>query len=309
MQRTKSFAILLLTILPLVWVAAPANALPSPASSTQQIDGIAAIVNDSVITTTELNDTLKRARKQVASQNLRNPPSDDVLRQSVLDSLINQKLQLQIAKRADITATEAQVTKAIAQVAKQNHMTVAQLMKKVESNGFTEKSYRDAVKNQIILSQTQVEAVGRTVSISESDITNAMKPFLHKANASRKYRVADIILPNAQAANSTLQALRKGQPIDKVTQGNYTDLGWRAIDDLPDLFTAKIKQMKVGNYAGPIQAPNGYHVIALLGKRGKAGKMPSRDAIRQMVYGQKMQKAIVQWIDDLKEKSYIKIMS
>ena len=67
--------------------------------------------------------------------------------------------------------------------------------------------------------------------------------------------------------------------------------------------------MKIGEIAGPIQAPNGFHIIKLIGKRNNKIKMPTKAEIEQIIFRQKFEKALPKWLDKIRKTAYIKIVT
>jgi peptidyl-prolyl cis-trans isomerase SurA len=111
----------------------------------QSIDGIAAIVNKSIITQSQLHQQMNLYRQQLQQQN--SPiPEAAVLKEKVLDGLIAIQLQLQMAKKLNINVTDSEVTEAIAKIASQNHLSVAQMREALARQGMSFASYRAQIK-------------------------------------------------------------------------------------------------------------------------------------------------------------------
>ena len=100
----------------------------------QPLDQTVAIVNDDVISKTELTKALSNAKMMIAQEHA-GPTSANVLKKQVLDQLINKKIQLQIAKQAGVQVSNAEVEKAISRIAEQNHMSASDLYARINQDG------------------------------------------------------------------------------------------------------------------------------------------------------------------------------
>lgn len=277
------------------------------ADSAQDIDGIAAEVNGSIITKSQLNQIVDRAKKQMEDQHTPIPDATK-LRASILDGMINQKLQLQIAERSGIVVTDAEVEDAMKRVAAQNHLTVAELLQKASTTGFDPKGYRQAVKDQLTVNQVQMQALRSEVKVTPSDINQALKTFQHQMSDNKQYHVIDILFPSTKAADAekALAALQNGSNVNQVG-GEVSDLGLRPLAAFPDLFVAKVKAMKINSYSELITAPNGLHILALVEIQGQAMPAPTRQQAEAFVLQQKMQEAAKKWLATLRQTAYVKI--
>ena len=84
--------------------------------------------------------------------------------------------------------------------------------------------------------------------------------------------------------------------------------GWQNESDVPQVFVSKLQAMQLNQTSQPIRLGNGYHIIKLVGKRGKQAKSPSNAQIKQIIYQQKFSKAVQKWVAALRKQAYIKIM-
>src|SRR5437660_98726 len=110
-------------------------------SSEQSLDKMIAIVNDDVISRTELNHALDTAKIQITQEHAVAPPAA-VLQKQVLDQLINKKIQLQIAKQAGVQITDAELNTAIGRIASQNHISISTLYEHINQDGMSTEEYR-----------------------------------------------------------------------------------------------------------------------------------------------------------------------
>ncbi len=300
--------------------------LPSPSKTpTVSLDQIAAVVNSDIITQTQLSQAVTVAKNEY--RNAKAPlPSNSLLERQVLNQLINQKIQLQLAQKAKITATSSETDKAISNIAKQNKLTLAQLKQKVAATGLSFSAYRTQIRDQMIMSKLRMQIVSGDVKVSSAEINKLYQQYQTSGQGATKYHVADILIPlsatpspaeieKAKAiANNIKEQLQHGTALKKiiipktnVAQTPATnDLGWRTLADLPDMFTQPLQKMKADGVAGPLRAANGFHVIKLEGTK-KSNLTPTKVQIKQMVLNQKYQQKFQQWLQKQKAGAYIKI--
>ena len=283
------------------------HALPTPnATPMKPLNGIAAIVNDDIITQSQFDHAVIAAKQQLTQSNIP-VPNTATLKKQVMDQLIYQHLQLQIAKRNNIEATDKQINEAMAGIAEQNKIPVAELKTKLAQEGISYHTFRSQISKQIIISQLQHQAVSN-VSVSKKDIADFRAQ--HKAELNpTQYHVANLLLPSKTKAEQLMKKLRTSHlHFDQLMQDHpgSSDLGWRNLNDLPTLFSNAIQQKKPGTIAGPLHAANGYHIIKLLGTRNKSGG-PTDTQVQNILMQQKFQKALQKWLQQLRHSAYIHI--
>jgi len=280
--------------------------LPTPAPSTQNLDSVVAVVNQEIITQSELNKSLVNARQELAASANPNAVNDAQLQHMVLQQLIDQKLQLQLAKQADITVSDAEVTKAIERIAANNQLTLTQLKNKLQQEGMDFNTYRNMIHKQLIIHQVEQNAVANRVQVNADDIKNALTQYQSQAGEQQQFHVIDILANSKQQAEKLLVQLKNGADMNTLAPKNTTDLGWQTTNTLPQIFLQQLSHMKSGDIAGPIQAPNGFHVIKLAGVQGQSNQ-PNKMQLQNMAYQMKFQQAVNTWMKKIRKTAYIKI--
>ncbi len=293
--------------------------LPSPASPVQPADGIVAVVNDSIILQSELDVALNQAKLQAQATHV-SLPDHSQLQAQLLKQLIYQKLQLQMASKAGLSATDDEVTQAISRIAKQKKMTLPQLKEQLSQQGLSYQNFRDQIRDQMVISKLQRQAVGQDLQVSSEDIAKARQALEAHQAASVQYQVVDVLVPlptsstkaQKQQAESILQTIQKqleaGVASDTLQGGEVTELGWRTAQKLPGVFVTQLAVMKVGQVSSPFSAPNGLHVLQLLDKKGSQTAVTAQQA-RELAYEQQYNKALSAWLKTIYQQSYIQIMS
>mgnify|MGYP005993639921 CR=1 FL=1 len=316
MQQVKVMAVGV--VLSLGAVDATAADLPVPSSQQLADNTIVAVVNDDVLLQSDVSLAIRQAKQQAAAAGVK-LPSDAELKKNVLQQLIYQKLQLQLAKRAQISVTNKEVTAAISNIAKRQNITVAELKQKVESQGMSYEDFTHNIKQQVLVSKVQHQVVGQGLTVSTKDIASARAALEANANASVQYDILDVLIPlpsaataeqqaNAEAqAKAIMQQLKQGVTADDIKGGEVNAMGWRSTNKIPGLFVNSLSTLGVNDVSQPITAPNGLHVIKLLGKKGNDVTITA-DQARQFAYERNFNKALAAWLKKLYKQSYIQIM-
>lgn len=279
------------------------------AMADQSLNAVAAVVNNEIITQSELNNAVASAKQQLAASANPNALSDTQLRKMVLQQLIDEKLQLELAQRAKVTVTDAEVTQTIQHIAQGNGMTVTQLKDKLQQEGMSYSAYRKMIHKQLLVHHVQQGAVAHDVGeVTAQDKQKALAMYQSQMSMQQQqYHVIDILANTKQDAEQIMLQLKKGADIKTVAPNNTTDLGWQTSNTLPTLFLQQLSTMQKGDIAGPIQAPNGYHVIVLMGVHGQANNAPSDSQLQNIAYQMKFQQAVKKWLKSLRKTAYIKI--
>ena len=276
------------------------------AIAAESLNGVVAIVNNSVITQTELDGAMAQAKQQLAASANPKALSDAKLKQMVLQQLIDEKLQLELAERAKITVSDQQVTQAIQHIAQGYHFTVPQLQEKLKQQGMTYASYRKMIHKQLLMHQVQQSAIGSKVNVTPQDVSVVSAQYQAQMKNQQAFDVIDILVDTKQQADQILAQLKSGKDINSVAPNNTKDLGWKTADTLPSVFLQQLITMQTGDVAGPIQAPNGFHVIKLMGMHGNSAT-PTALQLKNMAYQMKFQKEVDKWMKTIRKTAYIKM--
>jgi peptidyl-prolyl cis-trans isomerase SurA len=293
------------------------------------IDRIVAVVNNDVITESQLQTQIKILKNEMSQANMQIPPNK-IVREKVLQQLINQILQVQIAQATGIRVSHHELNAALHRLAAQRKMTLSELYQAVQKAGWTIKSFQQQIRDQIAIEKLQHRDVAPRISISEQEVNDYLNAIKNRDQATLKeYHLQNILIPlpdspspeqiatAQQQAQAIIAQLKTGVSFNKLaitkSQGSKAlqggDLGWRKMAELPTVFAQKVKQMKPGDITGAIKTPNGIHILKLLGVRAlKAPQTTNKQQVEQMIWQRKMDEAMQQFINTLHNQAYIKIM-
>jgi len=295
------------------------------------IDRITAIVNDDIITLSEL----ERFRKSFYP----NPPiSDDWLnreiglqdvRRRALEALIEEKLIDQEAERQNVNVTEKELEETIESMRREQGLTRGQLEKLLEEQDLTYATYTVEIEKGLKRTKLINRAVKSAIEVREKDVRDYYKTNIHQYRAEQSIRISHVLLP--LALNPTIdreeETLSKAKEIlMRVDQGEdfatvahecamntpgakQGDLGYFKRGDLIPSIEKSAFSLKVGEVGGPIRTPEGIVLIKLTEK--KEGNPIPFDKIRKKTeadyYRSEVERQYRQWIDKLKKRSFIEV--
>ena len=251
------------------------------------IDKIVAVVGEEALMESELQQRIQQANEQIVERGIRPPPAN-ILRQQVLDRLIVDTIQLQLAKRGGLRIDDQTLNETLAKIAQQNNMTLRQFSQAIEADGLTFNEFREQIRHEMLISQVRQRRVGERIQVSEQEVDNYLTSPEALQQDGREFRVGHILISvpdnpspeqiklaqeRAEALKAKLDAGADFQEqaiasssADEAFSGG--DLGWRSALALPSIFTDKVPKLPVGGVAGPIRSPSGFHIIKLLETRG-----------------------------------------
>jgi peptidyl-prolyl cis-trans isomerase SurA len=268
----------------LAQTAAPTPVAPNPIVL---VDRIVAVVNSEVITSREVAARVKAVTQQLGQQGTPLPP-EDVLQKQVLERMITDRLQLQLAKETALRVDDLQLDRTVARVAESNKMSLSEFRRALERDGVQFDRFREEIRNEIMLSRLREREVDARIAVTDNEIDY----FLGQQDASQTsatdYNLAHILLRLPEQASpeqvekqraraeQVLLQLREGAEFAKLAV-SFSDapdalqggaMGWRARDRLPELFAQALDGMKPGEVSAIVRSPAGFHVIKLVDRRG-----------------------------------------
>lgn len=263
-----------------------ASALNLPANPTvfgsamPSVVKASAIVNGEVITQTDIDQRL--ALLAIANGGKIAPDEVERLRQQVLRNLIDETLQIQAAKAAEIEVTDADIDKTVARVAANVKQTPEQMADYLKANGSSMRSIRRQILGEISWRRLQSAKIESGISVGDEEV-KAVIARLEASKGTEEYRVGEIYLsmnPGNEAqvmanANRILEQLRQGasfvgyarQFSEASTAAVGGDLGWVRPEQLPEPLAAAVRNLQPGQVSPPVRIPGGISIVAVQDKR------------------------------------------
>lgn len=267
MKKDRFFTAVLLLVFCLT------GAFSAGAAPSKKKEGIAAVVNDDVVTYSDIRGrvTLATAASKGKMTGIEN---------QMLDMLIDERLQMQESKKLGITITDDQIDNGFAAVAQQNGMSADDFKKALASKGVAVSTLREQIRAQIAWSYVVKRKLRPQINISESDI-DAVFDKIERSADRPEYRVAEIFLavddPSKEAsvkkkADGLVDKMLKGASFSSVAR-EYSqapgadqggDLGWIEPGHLPAPLAEGLSRIKQGQISQPLRSATGWHILYLL---------------------------------------------
>jgi len=251
------------------------------------LDTIIAVVEDDVILERELQHEVSIIVQRILASKSEIPPSS-VLRKQVLERMIVDKLQRQLAEKAGITVSEEMLNNSVADIAQRNNMNVQDFRAELERQGITYQGFLDNIRNEIIVNQLRAREIGGRIKVTDREVEHYMETEGKVHDESTQYHLGHILIAVQEAASSTeiqkamskaddiVRKLRAGQDFtqtaisesDDANALKGGDLGWRSAGEIPTLFVGEVTKMNQGDVAAPVRSPSGFHIIKMLEIKG-----------------------------------------
>ena len=263
---------------------------------------IAAVVEEDIILEQELDKEVATISQRIRAGNTPAPP-EAVLRKQVLEKMIMDKLQRQLAEKAGINVSEDQIANSAADIAQRNNMSLEQFRAELEKQGMPYKTFLDNMRNEIVINQLRSREIGGRIKVTDREVEHYIETQGKSGAENVQYHLGHILIalkegasaPEIQKAEAKadhlVKALRAGQSFTQVAMSESEDdnalkggdLGWRTINDVPTLFAHKVSQMQADEVSDPIRSPSGFHILKMLEVKGLDSHVTTQTKVRHIL--------------------------
>lgn len=257
----------------------------------EMLDRVAAVVNDGVVLSSELEEQIAEISGRMKAQNMEMPPAQ-VLRQQVLERLIVQEIQMQRAKRAGILINDESLNQALGDVAQRNNLTLSELPQALAAQGVDYPSYRESVRREMTMQVLRQRDVLQRINVSPREIEQFLAKQRNRPSESSEYNISHILIAvpqdptprqleeAARRAEDVSRRARSGEDFAQLAIANSNSqtaleggtLGWRRGPEIPTVLADIVVRLKAGETSEPLRTPTGYHIVRLNEIRGEAGQ-------------------------------------
>ncbi len=257
------------------------------------LDRVVAIVNDGIVTQSELDEAMNTAVRRLrdaARGSAEMPPLADIRRQ-VMDQLILNRIQSQRAERMGIKIDDEMVNRELQSLAEENKLTLDQLPVVLERDGYNYAAFREERRQDMARQQLRRTQVLQRVSITPRELEQFMERLKKLPDERAEYNISHILIalpPEANQEQVNEVAARAADVARRAATEDFAQLavtysnaqtaleggqmGWRTGAELPTLLAETIASMKAGEVSKPIVASNGdFHIVKLNGVRTADG--------------------------------------
>ncbi|PHM66534.1 peptidyl-prolyl cis-trans isomerase SurA [Xenorhabdus stockiae] len=262
-------------------------AMNTAIAAPQEINKVAAIVNNDVVLESDVNNLLESVKNnaRLSGQQI---PDEKTLRHQILERLIMDDIVLQMAKQMQLTIPDADVDSTIENIAAQNHMSLAQMKQSLAAEGMNFDTYRNQIRKEMLIAEVRNNEVRRRISILPQEVDSLVNQLSSHNDQNTELNVSQILIPlpenptHAQVekaevtVNKILSDLKKGGDFGKLAIAYSSDtqalkggnMGWNRLQELPSLFAEQLQSAQKGQVIGPIRSGVGFHILKVNDIRG-----------------------------------------
>lgn len=251
----------------------------------KKLDRIVAIVDQEVITEKELEEKLITVINNLKNQKVDLPP-ENTLKKQVIERMIINSLQIQLASETGIKVSDNQIDKTIDRIAEKNKLNITDFKKMIEKDGTPFYKFKESIKNEIIISQLKEREIDSKILITDGEIDNYLSA--QKNESSEEFEVAHILIKIPEDASpeklekiknkaeDAAKSIQNGKSFSQVS-ATFSDasnalegglMGIKKSNELPTLFLDALKKLDVGKISPILRSPSGFHILKLISRKG-----------------------------------------
>jgi peptidyl-prolyl cis-trans isomerase SurA len=251
------------------------------------LDNIIAVVEDDVILENELQKEVSTIEQRIAASKSPMPPLS-ILRRQVLERMIVDKLQRQLAEKAGINVSDEMLNSSAADIAKRNNMSPEEFRVELQKQGMDYAAFLENMKNEIVVNELRGREIGGRIKVTDREVEHYLETQGKVGEDLVQYHIGHILiaLPEGasssaiqkaqEKANELVKKLRSGQDFTQTAMSESNDgnalkggdLGWRTLKDMPTLFVGEVGKLRQGDISEPLRSPSGFHIIKMLELKG-----------------------------------------
>lgn len=282
---------------PLVLITIALSNAKELSTTGEMLDGIAAIVNEGVVLKSQLQKEIKTITLRASQEDMQ-LPSEDIIQEQVLESLIVEEIQLQRAERIGLQLSDQILNTTIANISQQNNIPFEKLPEALAAEGIDYAEYRRDIRKNLILEQLRDIEVIRKITVSPREIDVCLEDFEDGVVSNSEYNLSHILISAPESATiedfTTIE--REAEDIHEqlIAGANFGEiaiefsdsqtgldggsLGWRKGSELPTIFSDIVKSLKVDEISRPYRTKSGFHIVKINDLRSTF----SRSEVEQM---------------------------
>lgn len=288
-------------VLSLTFILALFAGLPAQAEIAQ-LDRVVAVVDDDVVTSSELERRLTEIRGRLRQQGTPVPPQD-VLRRQVLERLVLERIQIKRAEQRGVQVQDQAVNQVLRNIAADNNLNLQQFRQVLERDGHDFAQFREQIRNEMLIRRLQTRQVDNRVTVTPQEVERFLENKARRGDSDREYQLSHILIavPEAadprevQAAREEAEQVRQkaadgadfGELAVSHSDGQQAleggDLGWRPMGRLPTFFTDAVLGMEPGDVSEVIRSSSGFHLLKLRDRRGGQKHMVRQTRARHIL--------------------------
>ena len=273
------------------------------------LDRIAIIVDDGVVMESQIDSDITEVLLRYQDQNIQAPPIESLLEQ-IRERLIIEELQIQLAERAGIKISDAELNITITRIAQNNELTLNEFIDFLDEGGSYE-DFREQIRKEMTIQRVQGAKVGSNINITEKEFEAFLATDESLNSLQPELLVRQILLNKEALATELKGKIDSGENFETLakqysqssTASNGGLMSWRRLSEMPGLFAENLSNKSVGYVSNPIGSGSGFHILKLEDKRGEFVQFEDQWEVRHILM---MPTAIRNEEDTKKEINFIR---
>ncbi len=254
------------------------------------LDRIAVIVDDGVIMESQIKSQTAEILEQYKNQNI-NPPSKEILREEIIEKLVLDELQLQMATRVGIRISDAELNETFIRIASGNNMELEEFIDYLRSQGTSYENLRENIRRQMLIQRVQQGRVSSEVSITDKEFEGFLQTDDSIKSLEPEIQLGQILVKTKEEANEILSKLDSGEDFQQLAKNfsrsssakNGGLLDWKRPSEMAELFANAVNGKDKNWISEPLESGAGFHVIKLMDKRGELVKFEDQWEVRHIL--------------------------
>ena len=244
-------------------------------SKIETLDRIAVIVDDGILMESQIDIALEEIIKRYDAQNIPKPPIN-VLREQTIEKLVVEELQLQMAERAGVRISDAELNATVARIASNNGMSLEDFILYLDGEGESYQRLRNNIKKEMTVQRVQRGRVGSSINITDKEFEAFLATDESLKQLEPELLVRQILVKTSNEANKVLEKINNSFDFETLARelsisSNALEGGlmnWRKKSDMPSLFAEGLEGVDVGQVSSPLKSGAGLHILKVEEKRG-----------------------------------------
>ncbi|PAU71539.1 peptidylprolyl isomerase [Vreelandella alkaliphila] len=293
----------------------------------QMLDSVVAVVNDGVIMRSELDDRIAQVEQQAQTQDGNLPPRSQ-LAQQVLERMVMDEIQLQMARQANLSVDDTELNRQLRSIAESNGMTLEQFADAVEADGMTLGDVREEIRREMLMRQVQQRQISQRVTVTDRDVERflSQQPSQQGQAFIEEIRARHVLVELTPTRNEDQARARAEQARQRLQQGadfasvarefsddrgsamNGGELGWVRPGQTVPAFEEAMGSLSTNQLSEPVRSQFGYHVIEVLERRRQDVTDESRrEQVRQAIFQRRANEELQAWQREMREQAFVDI--
>ena len=288
----------------------------------QMLDRIVAVVNDSAIMRSDLDRRLDQAINQISAQG-EDAPGRDEIEEQVLDQMVLEEIQLQMARDANLSIDDTDLNRQVRNIAESNDMTLQAFADRLEAEGTSLAQVREEIRREMLTRQVQQRQVGQRVSVTNRDVERFLEErggdvnqaetrarhILVGVGSGRSESQAQAFVEQAMARleqGESFATVAREMSDDQGSAVNGGDLGWLRPGQTVPEFDEAMSELDVGEVSSPVRSQFGYHIIEVLDRRrSSVSNQDMREQVRQAIFQRRANQEVDTWKREIREQDFV----